>query len=357
MAERNPGARRGRGATIDPPNRYDALHREAVDDGWDGLKRLAQERIETVLVADAAREVIQRNRSPDVPFDRSVNPYRGCEHGCIYCFARPTHAHLGYSPGLDFETRIHYKPEAAERLREALAAPGYVPATLALGINTDAWQPSERRLGLTRRVLEVLHEARHPVSIVTKSALIERDLDLLSAMARRRLVQVALSVTTLDGELARRMEPRAAAPRRRIETLRRLHAAGVPVGVLVAPVIPFLNDHELERILATCREAGASFAGYVLLRLPLEVAPLFDAWLERHYPERRSRILNRIRDCRDGRLYDATFGVRMRGRGIYAETIARRFRKAVERLGYGAAPSLDVTAFRPPGVGGQLSLF
>jgi len=357
MSGRIGGRRRGRGATIDPPNRYDSLHREWVDDGWEGLAALAQEQVGTRLIADAAREIIQRNRSPDVPFDRSVNPYRGCEHGCIYCFARPTHAHLGHSPGLDFETCIHYKPEAAERLRETLASPGYVPAPLALGINTDAWQPSERRLGLTRRLLEVLCEARHPVSIVTKSALIERDLDLLSEMARRRLVQVALSVTTLDGELARRMEPRAAAPRRRIETLRRLHEAGVPVGVLVAPVIPFLNDHELERILTACREAGASHAGYVLLRLPLEVAPLFDAWLETHYPERRSRILNRIRDCRDGRLYDASFGVRMRGRGIYAETIAKRFRRAAERLGYGPPPALDVTAFRPPGVGGQLALF
>ncbi len=357
MTGRIPGPRRGRGATIDPPNRYDTLHREAVDDGWGGLEALAQERVATALIPDAAREIISRNRSPDVPFDRSVNPYRGCEHGCIYCFARPTHAHLGYSPGLDFETRIHYKPEAAERLREALAAPGYVPATLALGINTDAWQPSERRLRLTRRVLEVLHEARHPVSIVTKSALIEQDLDLLSEMARLQLVQVALSVTTLDHELARRMEPRAAAPRRRIETIRRLHEAGIPVGVLVAPVIPFLNDQEMERILEACRDAGASFAGYVLLRLPLEVAPLFDDWLQTHYPDRRARILERMRDCRDGRLYDATFGVRMRGRGIYAETIARRFRKAVERLGYGTQPALDVTRFRPPGVGGQLSLF
>ncbi|RMG28641.1 MAG: PA0069 family radical SAM protein [Gammaproteobacteria bacterium] len=349
--------RRGRGAASNPKNRYERCHVQVEDDGWGGLEAQVQVRLPTRLIPMATRHILARNRSPDVPFDRSVNPYRGCEHGCIYCFARPSHAQLGYSPGLDFETCIHYKPEAAERLREALAAPGYVPAPLALGINTDGWQPVERRLRLSRQLLEVLLEARHPVSIVTKSALIERDIDLLAALARRGLVHVALSVTTLDTALARRMEPRATAPPRRIETLRRLHQAGIPVGVLVAPVIPFLNDGEMERILAVCREAGAGYAGYVLLRLPHEVGSLFEEWLGHHYPERRARILARIRDCHRGRRYDATFGHRMRGAGVYAQLVAARFRRACRRLGYGKPPALEVRRFRPPGPGGQLSLF
>ena len=357
MGVRVPGRRKGRGAVSDPPNRYASQHGEAEDDGWNLLDALAQERPCTEWIPLRVSRLIARNRSPDVPFDRSVNPYRGCEHGCIYCFARPTHAWLDLSPGLDFETRIHYKPDAPELLREELAAPGYAPSPLALGINTDAWQPIERRLRITRGLLEVLGEARHPVSIVTKSALIERDLDLLAEMAQRRLVQVAVSVTTLDPELARRMEPRAAAPHRRLATVRRLHEAGIPVGVLVAPVIPFLNDGELEKILAVCRESGAEFAGYVLLRLPHEVAPLFAEWLAVHYPERKARILGRMRDCHGGRLYEASFGHRMQGSGPYAALIARRFERAVERLGYRDPPSLEVAAFRPPGTGGQLPLF
>ena len=287
---------RGRGTGLVPDNRYSDVQREDDDDGWTDADAAGLDRPPaTVLRIDTAKTVISRNSSPDVPFSASINPYRGCEHGCSYCFARPTHAYLGLSPGLDFETQLAWKPDAAQRLREELSAPGYRPAPIALGVNTDAYQPVERRLGLTRALLEVLCETRHPVSIVTKGALIERDIDLLAELARDNLVQVMFSVTTLDAELARRMEPRATGPARRLAAMRTLHEAGIPVGVLCAPLIPALNDHELEAILAEARAAGAQSAGYVLLRLPLEVADIFQDWLAHHYPGRSAHVMSLLR--------------------------------------------------------------
>jgi DNA repair photolyase len=350
-----PTVRRGRGATTNRVGRFERWAREEADDGWGGLDEPLPP-AETVLIADESRSIVSTNDSPDVPFDRSVNPYRGCEHGCVYCFARPTHAYLGLSPGLDFETRLLYKPRAAELLTEALARPGYRCAPLVLGANTDPYQPVERRLGITRQVLEVLQAFRHPVSVVTKSSLVERDLDILAPLAEQGLAEVRVSVTTLDRGLARRMEPRATAPERRLETIRRLADAGVPVGVLFAPAIPSLNDHEMESVLAAARAAGAGSAGYVLLRLPLELEALFTEWLEAHYPGRAGRVMARVRDTRGGKAYDPTFGLRMRGTGPFAELIARRFELACRRLGYGEATALDTSRFRPP-TGGQLELF
>ncbi len=351
-----PAPPKGRGSQGNPAPRYEELRREPWDDGWpseeDGPAAPATE-----FLVDAAKSVITRNDSPDVPFSQSVNPYRGCEHGCAYCYARPSHAYLGLSPGLDFETRIAYKPDAAARLKEELARRGYACQPIALGTNTDAYQPAERRLGITRSLLEVLARCRHPVSLVTKSALVERDLDILADMARSRLVHVLFSVTTLDGELARRLEPRAAAPWRRLAAMRRLHEAGVPVGVLVAPLIPALNDHELERVLAASRDAGAQVAGYVLLRLPHELKELFEAWLRAHYPERADHVLSLIRQLRGGTLNDTRFGRRMRGSGVYADLIAQRFRSAVKRLGYPQQfPELDCSRFTPPGAVAQMDL-
>jgi len=349
--------RRARAARSNPDGRYERLTREALDDGWGGEPE--PEPLATTLTADASRTVIARNDSPDVPFDRSINPYRGCEHGCIYCFARPSHAWLGLSPGLDFESRLLYKPEAPARLRAELARAGYRCAPIALGSNTDPYQPVERRLGITRGLLEVLAECAHPVRIVTKSWLIERDLELLAAMAGRRLAQVAVSVTTLERPLARRMEPRAASPARRLATIERLAAAGIPVSVLVAPVIPGLTEHELEAILERARAAGASGAGYLLLRLPGEVAPLFEEWLAAHYPERAARVLALIRDTRGGRLDEARPGRRMRGSGAVAALIERRFEVAWRRLGFVEPPPLECAAFRAPrlaGAGEQLTL-
>lgn len=348
---------KGRGALGDPAIRFAEQTREAFDDGWSPGEALAA-LPEQVLVRDASRSIIARNQSPDVPFEQSINPYRGCEHGCIYCFARPSHAYLGYSPGLQFETHLHYKPEAASLLREALAKPGYRCSPIALGVNTDAYQPLERRLGLSRELLRVMLEHRQPVSIITKSALIERDLDLLRELAEHSLVQVMLSITTLDKRLARRMEPRAAAPARRLQTLQRLREAGVPTGVLIAPLIPFINDHELEDLLAQVHEAGAQDAGYVLLRLPLELADLFEQWLQAHYPERAQRVMQRIADCRGGRANDSRFGVRMRGEGVFADLLAKRFRKARQKLNFVGLPSLDSSGFRrPKAEQAQLDLF
>ncbi|MBI5451577.1 MAG: PA0069 family radical SAM protein [Gammaproteobacteria bacterium] len=342
-----PDSIRHRGALSNPDNRYDALRRDDVDDGWytadEQLPPLA-----TTLAIDHSRSIISYNQSPDVPFDRSINPYRGCEHGCVYCFARPSHAWLGLSPGLDFETQLFYKPDAVRLLRNELAARNYRCAPLALGINTDAYQPVEHRLGLTRQLLEVLVETRHPVTIVTKSALIERDIDLLSELARHRLVQVALSVTTLDHALSRNLEPRSAVPRRRLQTIRTLQAAGIPVSVLIAPLIPFLNDHELEHILEQVHQAGALQAGYVMLRLPHELKDLFREWLQRHVPLKAAHIMNRIADLHDGKTYDARFGQRMRGSGPYADLIAQRYRRAMQRLGFNGLPALDCTQFTPP---------
>jgi DNA repair photolyase len=302
-----------------------------------------------VIGRDAGSAALAWNRSPDVPFDRALNPYKGCEHGCVYCFARPTHAYLDLSPGLDFETRIFAKADAPERLRRELAKPGYTPATITLGANTDPYQPAERRLEISRRVLEVLAEARHPVCIVTKGAAVTRDADILAELAAQRLARVMLSVTTLDRDLARKLEPRAPAPARRLEAIRTLTAAGVPVGVLVAPVIPALTDHELEAILAAAAAAGADTAGYVLLRLPHEIKDLFAEWLEAHAPARKARVLARVRDSRGGGLYDSRWGLRQTGTGSYARLIAERFRLAARRAGLASERwDLDAGRFTPP---------
>ncbi len=329
--------RKGRGAVSNRSGRYEAYATESVDDGWSlpggGLEEAFAPRVETVVGRDASRKIIARNQSPDVPFDRSINPYKGCEHGCVYCFARPTHAWLGLSPGLDFETRIFAKPDAAALLQRELARPGYKPAVIALGANTDPYQPTERRLGITRSLLEVLAATRHPLCIVTKSGLVTRDLDILGPMAERGLVRVMVSVTTLDPALARLMEPRAPTPARRLEALAALNRAGVPAGMLAAPMIPAINDGELEALLEAAKAAGAVSAGYVLLRLPLEIRDLFVEWLEAHFPERAARVMKLVRETRGGADYESAFGLRQRGRGPYAELLAKRFALARKRLG------------------------
>jgi len=352
-----PDAIKGRGTAANPANRFHQRHVEPFDDGW-GAGEDQPQRPRTTLLADSSRSLLVYNQSPDVPFDRSINPYRGCEHGCVYCYARPSHAYLDCSPGLDFETRIFHKPNAAALLREELGRPGYRCQPIALGVNTDAYQPAERDLKITREILQLLLEFRHPVGIVTKSALVERDLDLLSELAQHKLVHVTLSVTTLDRTLARTLEPRAAAPQRRLQTIRVLRQAGVPVGVLVAPVIPALNDAEIEAILASVRDAGAMSAGYVMLRLPHEVKDLFRDWLQQHQPLKAERVMNRIRDIRGGRDNDSRFGHRMHGNGVYAELIATRFRSALRRLGFSGLPDYELGHFRAPrDSGGQLALF
>jgi DNA repair photolyase len=349
--------RRGRGALTNATGRYEPLARIAFDDGWSSLEDLPP--FKTTVSVDATRKIITRNDSPDIGFDRSINPYRGCEHGCVYCFARPTHAYLGLSPGLDFESKLLVKPEAAELLERELAAPGYSPRVIAIGTNTDPYQPIERRYQVMRRILEVLDRDGHPVGIVTKSALILRDLDILKRMAERNLAKVALSVTTLDAGLARVMEPRAATPQRRLETLRQLAAAGVPTSVMVAPVIPALNDSEIERILEAAQAAGVKEAGYVLLRLPLEVRDLFREWLTANYPDRVAHVFKLIRDMRGGRDYDSSWGQRMKGSGPYAWMIGRRFELACEKLGMNASRTILTTShFRPRKPdSAQLSLF
>jgi len=353
-------ARKGRGAASNESGRFESERRVAFDDGWgrdaeDGLPAPA-----TQLTVDATRTIIARNDSPDIGFDRSINPYRGCEHGCVYCYARPSHAYLGLSPGLDFETRIFYKPQAAALLSEELRKKGYSCKPVALGSNTDPYQPAERRLGITRAILEVLQAFRHPVTIVTKSALVQRDIDILAEMARDRLAFVTLSVTTLDRDLARHMEPRAATPERRLETIAALAGAGVPVGVLAAPMIPALNDREMETILERARAAGAGTAGYVLLRLPLELKGLFREWLEEHEPQKASHVLSLVAQCHGGRLYESAWSRRMSGAGPYAEMLAARFDRAARRLGFlpRATHVLECGHFRaPPQQGDQLALF
>ncbi len=349
--------RRGRGAQSNASGRYEATARVAFDDGWRSLDELPP--FKTTVQTDATRKIITRNDSPDIGFDRSINPYRGCEHGCVYCFARPTHAYLGMSPGLDFESKLFVKPEAAELLEKELAAPGYSPKVIAIGTNTDPYQPIERKYQVMRRILEVLDRANHPVGIVTKSALVLRDLDILARMAERNLAKVALSVTTLDADLARRMEPRAATPMRRLETLRRLSQAGVPTTVMVAPVIPALNDSEIERILDAAQAAGVKEAGYVLLRLPLEVRDLFNEWLKANYPDRAAHVFKLIRDMRNGKDYDSEWGTRMKGTGPYAWMLGRRFEIACEKLGLNVAKrKLTTDLFRAPRADdAQLSLF
>ncbi|MDF2781822.1 MAG: radical protein [Geminicoccaceae bacterium] len=342
---------KGRGATFNPKVRFESAQLDPFDDGWGSLVAARAEAPPppTEVLPDASRTVIARNDSPDIPFEQSINPYRGCEHGCIYCYARPSHAYLGLSPGLDFETRILAKLDAGPLLERELGHPGYRCQPIALGTNTDPYQPQERRLGITRSILKVLAQCRHPVTIVTKSAAVTRDLDLLAPMAADGLARVALSVTTLEPALARTLEPRAAAPHRRLEAARTLSAAGVPTSVMVAPVIPALNDHEIEAVLEAAATAGVSQAGYVLLRLPHEVKELFTAWLEVHAPLRAERVLALVRQCRGGRLNDPTFGRRMRGEGAYAELIARRFALAKRRLGLDRKhPPLRTDLFEPP---------
>jgi len=352
---------RGRGALGNPTGRYEVFDRLAVDDGWflGGAGDPAP--LRTEITTETSRTVITRNTSPDVPFDRSINAYRGCEHGCVYCFARPSHAYAGLSPGLDFETRIFAKDDAPVVLERELRRPGYVAKPIMLGANTDPYQPAERTRMITRGILEVLSAYRHPLAIATKSSLVVRDIDILAPMAADGLASVGVSLTTLDTDLARTMEPRAAAPAKRLATIRALAGAGIPTTVLAAPMIPHLNDHELERILAEASRAGASAANYILLRLPLELKELFTDWLGAHYPDRAARVLNQLREARDGNLYVADFSTRMRGTGVYADLLARRFRIACQHLGLEASGTserpLATHLFRPPPqAGDQLSL-
>lgn len=347
-------ARPARGAVSNPEGRFEVTRSEAVDDGWGSLDEPLPP-LETTVRAELARSIIARNKSPDIPFDQSINPYRGCEHGCIYCYARPTHGYLNLSPGLDFETRLFYKPEAAQLLENELAAPGYRCSPITIGANTDPYQPIERDYRVTRSILEVLAKCRHPFSIITKSAMIERDVELLAELARERLVLALMSVTTLSNELKRTLEPRTASPAARLRAIRTLSAAGVPVGVLVAPVIPVLTDAELEKILEAAAEAGARSAGYVLLRLPYEVKDLFQQWLERHQPLRAKHVLSRMQAMRSGRDYDSRWGVRQRGEGEYAQLLNLRFRNACRKYGLTTGEQFvhNRSLFRPPHRGPQ----
>jgi DNA repair photolyase len=349
--------RRGRGAQTNASGRYESIARIAFDDGWQSLDELPP--FKTTVTLDATRKIITRNDSPDISFDRSINPYRGCEHGCIYCFARPTHAYLGLSPGLDFESKLFAKPNAPELLERELSAPGYSPRTIAIGTNTDPYQPIEKQYQIMRRILEVLERFGHPVGIVTKSALVLRDIDILTRMAKRNLAKVALSVTTLDPKLARVMEPRAATPARRLEALRELAAAGVPTSVMVAPIIPAINDAEIERILDAAEALGVREAGYVLLRLPLEVRDLFGEWLKANFPDRYRHVFKLVRDTRGGKDYDANWGKRMVGSGPIAWMIGRRFEAACDKLGLNKARTKLTTEHfsPPPQESPQLSLF
>jgi DNA repair photolyase len=359
------GQAAGRGAVSNPAVRFDQQAASWFDDGWETLSLDVGDlpRLDTTLTRDSTRSAISWNASPDIGFDRAVNPYRGCEHGCIYCYARPTHAYLGYSPGLDFETKLIFKPDVAALLEKELRKPGYIPRTLALGSNTDPYQPVERTLKLTRSVLEVLDRFNHPVGIVTKSSGVLRDLDILASMAKRNLARVHVSITTLDARLARVMEPRAATPARRLHTVAELTRAGVPTGVLVAPMIPALNDAEMEKILEASARAGARHAGYVLLRLPLELREMFEAWLQTHFPDRARHVLNLIRQTRAGELNDSRFHHRFSGQGVYADLLLRRFARATRQFGFGEARTqLDCNRFAVPGGAAeptvsQMSLF
>ncbi|WP_376705670.1 PA0069 family radical SAM protein [Mesorhizobium sp. ISC25] len=329
-----PDRNRGRSAGINPSGRFEPVSRHVFDDGWNSLEELPP--FKTEVQVEKPRTIITRNESPDISFDRSINPYRGCEHGCVYCFARPTHSFMGLSPGLDFESKLFAKPDAARLLDKELSRDNYQPRTIAIGTNTDPYQPIEKQYRIMREILEVLEARGHPVGIVTKSALVTRDIDILSRMAERGLAKVALSVTTLDRTLARTMEPRASTPTKRLEAIRQLSDAGIPASVMVAPIIPGLTDPEMERILDSAQAAGAREAGYVLLRLPLEVAPIFKDWLLRHYPDRYRHVMSLIRSMRDGKDYDSEWGKRMKGSGPYAWQIGRRFEIAAKRLGLNA---------------------
>jgi len=344
----HPESRRGRGAVTNRAGRYEKERLNSADDGWDGLDA-EPEVLRTQVMRDSTRSILARNKSPDIPFDRSINPYRGCEHGCVYCFARPTHAFLGLSAGLDFETKIFVKPDAADLLENELRKPGYRPCVIAMGTNTDPYQPLEKERKITRSVLKVLARFQHPVAIVTKSNLVTRDLDILAPMAEKGLAKVALSVTTLDHRLARSMEPRASAPGRRLEAMRQLKAAGVPAGVMFAPAIPGLNDHEMEAVLEAASDAGADEAGYIVLRLPLEVKNLFQEWLTENAPNRAGRIMGLIRSMNDGRDYHPAWGSRQVGRGPYADALSKRFTLAVRRLRLNArSHTLSTAKFRVP---------
>lgn len=342
-----PTVRKGRGATINPPSRFDTQVPASFDDGWSTVDKELPP-LQTTLTRDASRSVISWNQSPDIGFDRAVNPYRGCEHGCVYCYARPSHAYLGYSPGLDFETKLTFKPDVAEILERELRKTGYIAKPIALGTNTDPYQPVDRTLKLTRSILAVLDRFSHPVTIVTKSALVLRDLDILVPMAQRNLVQVCLSVTTLDPVLARRMEPRAASAMRRLQAISELAKVGVPTGVMAAPMIPGLNDAELEKILQSAATAGARWAGYVLLRLPHEIKQIFEDWLHQHYPDRARHVLDLVRETRAGALNDAKFGQRFNGTGAYADLIANRFMRAARQYGLDGRDGLDCSLFTVP---------
>jgi len=349
--------RRGRGAGINPSGRFEPMTRHVFDDGWNTIEELPP--FKTDVQVEKPRTIITRNDSPDISFDRSINPYRGCEHGCIYCFARPTHSYMGLSAGLDFESKLFAKPDAPRLLEKELAKSGYQPRTIAIGTNTDPYQPIEKKWRIMREILEVLEAANHPVGIVTKSALVMRDQDILARMAEKGLAKVALSVTTLDARLARTMEPRASTPTRRLQAIRTLADAGIPASVMMGPVIPGVNDHEIERILDSAYAMGAREAGYVLLRLPLEVAPIFKDWLLRHYPDRYRHVMSLVRSMRGGKDYDAEWGKRMRGEGPYAWQIGRRFEIAAKKLGMNIQRrKLRTDLFEPPAKHGtQLSLF
>lgn len=348
-----PEAIKGRGAISNIAGRYETQLIETVDDGWHPFSDDTDinPALKTHITPELAKTILTRNESPDLPFSVTLNPYRGCEHGCIYCFARPTHAYLGLSPGLDFETRLYAKTNASELLRRELAHQSYQVSPIAFGMNTDAYQPCERDLKITRRCLEVLHECNHPLGMITKSALIERDMDLLQDMTAKDLVTVAITITTLDHSIARTLEPRAASPSRRLQTIEKLTRAGIPVLVSVAPVIPFVTEQELEKVMQAAANAGAVAAGYTVLRLPWEVNPLFQQWLQTHFPERAERVMNRIRDMRGGKDYDANFATRMRGEGLWADMIRQRFAKALKRYGLdksGRFAALDCSQFRKP---------
>ncbi|MGO4704698.1 PA0069 family radical SAM protein [Microvirga sp. 2MCAF38] len=349
--------RRGRGSVSNPTGRYEVAQREAFDDGWDVEEEVAN--LATEVIVEKPRTIISKNDSPDIGFDQSINPYRGCEHGCVYCFARPTHAFQGLSSGLDFETKIFAKPSAPDLLQKELSAKNYVPKVIAMGSNTDPYQPLERKLRITRGILEVLNRANHPVGIVTKSALVTRDIDILTQMADRQLTKVAISITTLDPKLARKMEPRAASPAKRLETVRQLAEAGIPVSVLVAPIIPAINDHEIEAILKAAYQAGAREAGYVLLRLPYDLKDLMRDWLVEHYPDKLKHVFSILQDARGGKDYDSEWGVRQKGVGPFAWITGRRFEAATERLGFNKSRlKLRTDLFQAPAKDvGQLSLF
>jgi DNA repair photolyase len=362
--ESEPAALKGRGTAWAIEHRFTKEHHERVDDGWGNLEQGVEEDATpaaTQVIEQRVKTILTGNDSPDINFDLSINPYRGCEHGCIYCFARPTHSYLNLSPGLDFETRIFAKVNAAQRLRAALESPGYEPMMLNIGSATDAYQPAERKLGITRAVIEVLSEFRHAFSVITKSSGVERDIDLIAPMAAERMAAAYVSITTLDNRLARILEPRAAMPERRLKTVERLSQAGIPVGVSISPVIPFINDGEIERILEAAAQAGAHRAFSIALRLPWEVNPLFQQWLQAHYPERAKRVMARIRDMRGGKDYDATFGTRMTGQGVWADLVRQRFEKAAARLGLNKERvPLDLTRFvrrQPVAAPVQQSLF